>query len=144
LESKFFHFVDRNDLGLFFLGNIPNPEIDQEDIFRRFGTFGPFDENISFTLNRLPFVDPALALSALAPAAGNNEEGAHNVRNMSEIEPASGEGNNENSEDEGDGNVHFWADAVATAGAGARVNYSFGTGLDDALSDAASCEISQL
>jgi|GEM_PF-3143709 len=135
LESRFFHFNDLSTLGLFFFGNILSPEIDQKDIFRQFGEFGPFTGNVQFTLNGLPFVDPAFALAALAPAAGGQS-----AEDLAGIEPAAG-GSEGGGQQQGGGNkdVNCWSDAAGAAGAGGSVTYGFGSGLDEALADAAGC-----
>lgn len=141
LETRFFHYVDDSTLGLFFFGDILSPEIDQEDIFRTIGRFRPFPGAVRFTLNGLPFVDPALALAlaALAPAAGGTD-----AEDLAGIEPAAGGDDEGNTGGANDGeNAHCWADAVSSAGQGVSVNYNFGSGLGDTLADAAGCSSPQ-
>ena len=136
LESMIFHYSDDSTLGLFFFGFVPF-SIDQEDIFRNFGVFGPFTGNVQFTLNGLPFVDQAFVLAQLAPAAGDEE----NPGSLADIEPAAGgTGNSEGGNNSGsNSDVACWGDAAANAGAGSSVTYNFGTGLDETLADAAGC-----
>ena len=132
LEQMFYHYNDDNTLGLFFFGRVAddNPNIDQEDIFHQFNYFRPFGGNVNFTVNGLPFVDP-VQLASIAPAAGDGDDSGSSAEELAGLEPAAGGDDQQK--------VHCWTDAISHAGQGHSVNYSFGSGLDEALDDAASC-----
>ncbi len=126
LEEMFEHFIDDSTLGLFFFGD---PDLDQEDILRGFGAFDGLPGDVSFTLTGLPFVDPALALAALAPQAGDDDETTA-VADITALEPAAGPGQEQS----------CWSDVVADAAGGTTVTYSFSYGPEAALNDSASCQ----
>lgn len=138
LEDMFFHFNDRSDLGLFFFGNILSQDIDQEDIFNRFGPFSGVNSGLNVTLTGLPSVPGTLAetLAGIAPAAGeggeeDDEEGL-TAEELAELEPAAG----------GE-EVACWGDAVLSAGTGAVVSYNYRLGGQEVLSDAGGCQTQQ-
>lgn len=130
LESKFQHFPDLDDLGLFFFGAID--PIDQEDIFNTFGAFSGGTTGASVTITGLPFLtqqQTASFLNNLGPAAG---EGEPTPEELANIDPAAG----------GD-SVGCWSDAMSSVDGGATVSYSFDTSFESALADTAGCGASQ-
>ena len=141
LESRFFHFVDDRSLGLFFFGDILSPEVNQEDIFRQFGAFDPFDGPLQFTLNGLPIVDGniALTLNALSPAGGEGEDGT-SAEELAGIEPAAGGDEGQGEGEAGSQETNCLGDAADLAGAGYSTTVTFGTGIDSVLNAAANCE----
>ncbi len=134
LESKFQHFPDLNDLGLFFFGAVPLAVIDQEDIFNTFGAFDGDVTGASVTITGLPTTTPtqtAALLNNLTPAAGG-EGGELTPEELANIDPAAG----------GD-SVGCWNDAMNGIDGGATVTYSFDSSLEAGLDDTAGCGASQ-
>lgn len=140
LEDMFYHFVDDDTLGLFFLGGIDN----LEDFFNTFGTFDGNVSGASVTITGLPSVTPqqtALLLNNLTPAAGveeggipgdTNGDGELSAEELAALDPAAG----------GE-EVGCWSDALSGLEGGATVNYSFDTSFESELNDAASCGVAQ-
>ncbi len=142
LEDMFYHYVDQNDLGLFFFGaTAQNANIDLEDIFKEFDPFLSGSGGVNVQIQGMPTLPNPLALrlAGIAPAAGD-EEGQDNGQgngspaaneDVADIEPAAG----------GQGqDVACWGDAIADASAGVTTTYSFGFGADEILSDASGCQ----
>lgn len=131
LQSKFFHYPNTGNLGLFFFGFVPG--IDQEDIFKRFDPFSGSLGGLNVTVTGLPTVPGTPgALNNISPFAGGDEEGGEpgvTPEALNEIETAAGESSP----------ATCWGDAINAAGAGQVVNYSFGTSFEDTIAGAASC-----
>ena len=136
LESKFDHFPDFGDLGLFFFGFVPNV-IDQEDIFNTPEGVDLQTTGLNVTLVDLPSIPGTPGapggLNNIAPAAGGEGEGEDTggltPEELNEIETAAGE-----NED-----VTCWGDALNVAGAGQAVNFSYGGGFEASLDGTAGC-----
>ncbi|MBN8522018.1 MAG: right-handed parallel beta-helix repeat-containing protein [Alphaproteobacteria bacterium] len=153
LESRFFHFNDRGDLGLFFFGT-PGTEttniLDQSDIFNSFdpALFGGSGLNI--TLRGLPRIPGAPAgggtgggaasFNNIAPAGGTTPDDLNN------ISPAAGNEGNQSPSDlnnintaAGNEDASCWGDAAAAASGGGSVNLNMGGTPGQILSGASSC-----
>lgn len=153
LESRFFHFNDRGDLGLFFFGT-PGTEtaniLDQSDIFNSFdpAIFGGSGLNI--TLRGLPRIPGAPAgggtgggaafFNNIAPAGGNTPDDLNN------ISPAAGNEGNQSPSDlnnintaAGNQDASCWGDAAAAASGGGSVNLNIGGTPGQILSGASAC-----
>jgi filamentous hemagglutinin family protein len=135
LETKFNHFVDFEDRGLFAFPLVePNSPINQEDIFRIFG-FG-FNSGTpgQLIITGLPGVvgqggQGGFNPNAIEPAAGGEgEEEASNNQPLNEIQPSAG-GND----------VGCWSDAFQSLGQGGSVSFSYGSTPDELLNAAANC-----
>lgn len=148
LESKFFHFADRNDLGLFFFGFVPEStlvNIDQERLFNRFANFEGLPGQFSITLTGMPNLTPGgrslgSLLNAITPAAGNSTD----PNALNAIAPAAGPGttrtasnNTGNSGQQEEASC--WSDAVNNASNGVTTTVNYTTGPDAMLNSAADC-----
>ena len=153
LEAKFFHFVDRGDLGLFWFGlRAPDaPDINQSFIFNYFSPFNLDLTGLNVTITGLPFIPggpgPNLpqALNNLNTFAGGP---GTTPEDLNQIETAAGgeqgqEGNtpqdlNQINTQSGN-NENCWSNAVNLAGNGQVVNVVYGGSFDDNLNQAATC-----
>ena len=159
LESAVYHWADDATLGLFFMGtvqptspqqpgtNVPGGGtggagatglgIDEEDIFNEFGQFTTPPSALNVTILGLPRTSPIAAteLANIAPAAGDD------AAMLASLEPAAG-GDNETIAANNTGSNACWGDALAGPLAG-PVSYSFGTGLNEALTGIANCQTGQ-
>lgn len=150
LEDMFFHYVDRDDLGLFFFGVAEEdalPEIDLEDILRGYGPFTAGANGINVTVMGLPTIPGGTAfsfanlapfageeltpeqLASLTPAAGGEADPNAVADFLANVEPAAG-----------GADQACWGDALANVGTGAVTNYSFGSGANEILADASRCQ----
>jgi filamentous hemagglutinin family protein len=168
LESKFFHFVDQGDLGLFFFGlrgdeTAALPDIDESDIFNQFEAFNGDVTGLNVVITGLPNIPGGQGgfnaarfnnINTFAGGNGNNPPG-----NLNEIETAAGEGEgnqqgqnqnqNQNNQNQsnlneietaaGNNSQRCWSNAVAQAGGGQVVNVTYGGSFADNLQQAADC-----
>ncbi|MCI5060178.1 MAG: right-handed parallel beta-helix repeat-containing protein [Alphaproteobacteria bacterium] len=126
LESKFFHFNDNGNTGLFFFPLLPN--IAQEDIFNYFGPNAGALSGLNVTILGLPGIPGGapVALNNIAPAAGGTDPASLNA-----IATAAG-GDSEGS------SASCWGDALDAAGSGPST-ISYGGSAEDLLNSEASC-----
>lgn len=130
LNDRFFDFRDFSGVGIFFFGFIPS--IDQEDIFNFFDPANLELSGLNVTILGLPNVPGAPQnLANIIPFAGG-EDGTPAVvtpESLNAIQTAAGEGQQ----------APCWGDAVNTANTGGVVNFTYGTGFDETVDDAAVC-----
>lgn len=162
LENMIFHFVDRNDLGLFDFGFVsPQSQTieNQEDIYNVFTPFSPGGGAFRVTILGLPTVPGGIGtgiaqnFAAISPASGEGE----NDQNPQDIEPAAGPGTGAARAGGGGTRIvggrtqtasatgtpqdaNCWGDAVNAAQAGQGANYDFGSSPEDLLGDATACQ----
>jgi parallel beta-helix repeat protein len=125
-ESKFLHFNDNGNTGLFFFPLLP--EIDQEDILRYFGPNANALSGLNVTILGLPGIPGGapVALNNITPAAGG-EFDPNDPASLNAIETAAG------GEEAG-----CWGDATSKASSG-PVSLSYGGSAEDLLNSEASC-----
>lgn len=136
IEAGIFHYVDRQDLGLFFFGFMsPGADINQKDIFRTFGGFNTPGNGLNITITGLPLIPGDLGsfFAGISPAAGDDDQGGNGADDLASIEPAAG----------GE-ELNCWADAVNTALGGATVNFSYSGSAEDLLKNQAGCQSGEL
>lgn len=146
LEAKFFHYIDRQDLGLFFFGlrEEDAPSINQNLIFNRFASFNGDITGLNVTILGLPNIPGGgnpVNFNNITPAAGGN--GGNNPSNLNNITPAAGgnePGDLNNIETQAGGqNDACWSSAMNTAGTGQVVNVVYNGSFADNLNQAAAC-----
>ncbi len=151
IEAKIFHFVDRNDLGLFFFGlRGVDADINQNQIFNQFNIFNGDVTGLNVRILGLPNIPGGRTpvqnfndINTFAGGPSNNPTG-----NLNDIETAAG-GNGGNSgagaqdlnniETQSGGDQRCWSNAVNAAGTGQVVNVVYGGSFDENLQQAAVC-----
>jgi parallel beta-helix repeat protein len=148
IEAKMFHFVDRNDLGLFFFG-LRGVDINQNQIFNRFNIFNGDATGLNVRILGLPNIPGGGApiqdfnnINTFAGGPSNNPTG-----NLNDIETAAGGNGNSNAgaqdlnniETQSGGDQRCWSNAVNAAGTGQVVNVVYGGSFDENLEQAAVC-----
>jgi filamentous hemagglutinin family protein len=152
LEDGIFHFPDAGTLGRFYFGVAGTEEeaaLEQERMLNSFAGFSGPSGRFSMTIMGLPNVpgggnnagngggNTAEFFANITPAAGGNgtdnggeQASDQSTQNVAGLEPAAGGGTQE---------AACWSEAAAQASAGSPVSYSFGSSMEEALSQAASC-----
>jgi len=155
LESKFLHFTDGRDVGIFFFGLAPDvtPDIDESLLFREFPFFIGDITGLNIRILGLPSTGfgggtigggptppttPA-GLNAIGPFAGGNTP-----EDLNQLETAAGgedEGTNLNAinTQAGGDNTACWGDALTSAGNGQVVDVVYSGAIADDLDTAATC-----
>jgi hypothetical protein len=155
LESRFQHYPDTGDLGLFWFGYVPElANINQKDLFN---TFRPFNGditglNVRITgLPRLPGQPGqpggiGQTLNNIQTFAGGQGTTPGDLNNIETAAGGEGNGNNgapnelNNIDTQAGGeDTNCWSDAVNIAGGGQTVNVVYGGSAADNLNGAASC-----
>lgn len=140
IENRIFHYTDDNSLGLFFFGFAPS-NIEQEDLLQYFNPVNLQLASLNITVRGLPQIPGGPQnFNAITPFAGNDPASLNNITpsaggtdpaDLNAIEAAAG-----------GTEATCWGDAAGMAQAGQSVNISYGTGFEDTLSGAASCQSS--
>jgi filamentous hemagglutinin family protein len=135
LEAMIHDYNDDPTLGLFFVGGVQNadgtdnglPDLDQENIYDRFGNFLPPGGPLSLTVTGLPHTSfQTASLANIAPAAGDGGN-----TQPQDIEPAAGGDNHK-------GNA-CWGSAFGSGSGSFSVTYGNNANLAQTLSDVSGC-----
>jgi hypothetical protein len=154
IEAKMFHFVDRNDLGLFFFGlRGVDVDINQNLIFNQFNVFNGDITGLNVRILGLPTIPgggaPVQNFNDINTFAGGPGTGGTNPEDLNQITTAAGgeTGGQNNTTDDlnnidtqsGGNNEACWSSAVNAAGNGQVVNVVYGGSITDNLEQAQAC-----